>query len=196
MANTLESSSGQNGNDRHDQPRSSAIDWQSALTKHRSWLRTVIRARVGEPQAVDEVLQEVGMAAIKSAPADLPEERAGAWLYQVAVRKTLMYRRTAGRRRGLVDRYAEKLQPRESDSREASPLEWMIAEENATKIQNAMAGLHRRDREILLLKYEQSWSYREIVDHLGISQSAVEARLYRARNRLREALVKSDVYVM
>lgn len=196
MANTLESSTGQNGNDREAPARSSTIDWQSALTKHRSWLRTVIRARVGEPQAVDEVLQEVGMAAIKSAPADLPEERAGAWLYQVAVRKTLMYRRTAGRRRGLVDRYAEKLQPRESDSREVSPLEWMIAEENATKIQKAMAGLHRRDREILLLKYEQGWSYRKIVDHLGISQSAVEARLYRARNRLREALVKSDVYVM
>ncbi len=196
MARTVDNSTGPQIDDRNGFVPSSTIDWACEMKKHGSWLRSVIRARVGEPQAVDEVLQDVAMAAVKSAPGDLPVERAGAWLYQVAVRKTLMYRRTAGRRRGLVDRYAEKLQPQESDSREASPLDWLIAEENATKIQTAIAGLHRRDREILLLKYEQGWSYRDLVEHLGISQSAVEARLYRARNRLRDALVKSDVYVM
>ena len=47
-------------------PNSAAeIDWQAALAEHDRWLRTVIRARLGEPQAVDEVMQEVSLAAVK-----------------------------------------------------------------------------------------------------------------------------------
>ena len=30
-----------------------------------SWLRTIVYARVGEPQAVDEVMQEVALAAVR-----------------------------------------------------------------------------------------------------------------------------------
>ena len=33
------------------------VDWPHALVENDRWLRTVIYARVGEPQAVDEVLQ-------------------------------------------------------------------------------------------------------------------------------------------
>ena len=36
-----------------------ALDWQALLAEHDRWLRTVVYARVGEPQAVDEVMQEV-----------------------------------------------------------------------------------------------------------------------------------------
>lgn len=39
--------------------------------------------------------------------------------------------------------------------------------------------------EILLLKYKEDWSYVEIANHLGVSHSAVESRLHRARRKLR-----------
>jgi RNA polymerase sigma-70 factor (ECF subfamily) len=52
--------------------------------------------------------------------------------------------------------------------------------------------LPRRDGEILLLKYTEDWSYRELAAHLGISESAVEARLYRARSRLRAIMMNTD----
>jgi RNA polymerase sigma-70 factor (ECF subfamily) len=53
----------------------------------------------------------------------------------------------------------------------------------------ALRVLPRRDSEILLLKYTEQWSYQELAIHLGISHSAVEARLHRARQRLREILI-------
>jgi hypothetical protein len=40
------------------------IDWPSVLARHDRWLRTVVGARLGEPQAVDEVMQEVSLAAV------------------------------------------------------------------------------------------------------------------------------------
>ena len=51
-----------------------------------------------------------------------------------------------------------------------------------------MSQLVPRDAEILMLKYTEDWSYRALADHLGISHSAVEARLHRARQRLRDEL--------
>ena len=48
-----------------------AIDWQAALTQHERWLRTVVLARLREPQAVDEVMQEVALAAVKQAVSEI-----------------------------------------------------------------------------------------------------------------------------
>ncbi|NQT38292.1 MAG: sigma-70 region 4 domain-containing protein, partial [Planctomycetes bacterium] len=53
--------------------------------------------------------------------------------------------------------------------------------------------LSRRESEILMLKYTEDWSYRQIADRLGISASAVESRLHRARHRLRSELAALDV---
>ena len=112
-------------------------------------------------------------------------------MYQIAVRQTLLYRRKQGRRRKLIDRYADATQPTEADCRTPDPLTWLIAGEQADLFRQAMANLPGRDREILMLKYHHEWSYREIAQQLDVSESAVEARLHRARyERLRQRLVR------
>jgi RNA polymerase sigma factor (sigma-70 family) len=170
-----------------------SIDWSSALAEHERWLRTVIGARVGEPQAVDEVMQEVSLAAVRQrAPLNDPEKVAP-WLYRLAVRQSLLYRRKQGRRRKIVDRYAQRFRPSEADNRQPDPLGWLLAEERRTQVRLAMSRLPKRDAEILLLKYNEDWSYDTLAQHLGISQSAIEARLHRARQRLRAELALLDV---
>ena len=50
--------------------------------------------RLGEPQAIDEVMQDVSLAAVRQqAPLNDPEKVAP-WLYRLAVRQTLLYRRS------------------------------------------------------------------------------------------------------
>ncbi len=170
-----------------------ANDWEVRLREHQSWLRSVVLARVGEPQAVDDVMQEVAVAVVANRAPLADSRKLAPWLYQIAVRQSLLYRRKHGRRRKLVDRYAVRLQPKESDSRSPDPLQWLLAEEQAEQVRFAMQELSGRDREILLLKYHHGWSYREISAHLHISESAVEARLHRARKRLRDHLARRDV---
>src|SRR4051812_12344677 len=94
----------------------SPIDWASALARHDRWLRTVVASRLGERQAVDEVLQEVSLAAVGAKSAIEPARVAG-WLYRLAIRKTLLYRRSRGRQHKLADRYARTVR----DRGEASP---------------------------------------------------------------------------
>jgi RNA polymerase sigma-70 factor (ECF subfamily) len=68
-----------------------------------------------------------------------------------------------------------------------------LADEKRELIRVALDRLASRDAEILLLKYTEDWSYRELAEHLGISHSAVEARLHRARARLRCELTALNV---
>ena len=65
-------------------------------------------ARLGEHQAVDEVLQEVSLAAV-GATATIEPSRLAGWLYRLAIRKTLLYRRSMGRQHKLNGRYAQKV---------------------------------------------------------------------------------------
>lgn len=169
------------------------IDWQAAITKHDRWLRTVIRARVGEAQAVDEVMQEVSLAAVRQKAPLADPNKLAPWLYRLAVTQSLLYRRKQGRRRKLVGRYADRFQPTEQDTRHQDPLGWLLDEERRQRVRVAVDRLPKRDAEILLLKYTEDWSYRELAEHLGISQSAVEARLHRARKRLRKELAALEV---
>jgi RNA polymerase sigma factor (sigma-70 family) len=168
------------------------LDWTDVFARHDHWLRTVVRARLGEPQAVDEVMQEVYLAAVKQQAPLLDADKVAPWLYRLAVRQSLIYRRKQGRRRKLVDRYAQRFQPSQSDRQEIDPLEWLLAEERREQVRDAVARLSGADAEILMLKYNENWSYQKLAEQLGISCSAVEARLHRARRRLREALTQVE----
>ncbi len=44
-----------------------SVNWQAALRDHDRWLRTVVYSRLREPEAVDEVMQEVALAAVRQA---------------------------------------------------------------------------------------------------------------------------------
>ena len=169
------------------------IDWQAALAEHDRWLRTVVYARLGEPQAVDDVLQEVSLAAVRQKSPIADSSKVAPWLYRLAVTQSLLYRRKQGRRRKLISSYAERTGPIETDHRESDPLDWLLADERRRLVRAAVEKLPKRDAEILLLKYSEDWSYRELAHHLGISRNAVESRLHRARKRIRNILASFDV---
>jgi RNA polymerase sigma factor (sigma-70 family) len=170
-----------------------AIDWRRVLAEHDRWLRTIIHARLRDPDAVDEVMQEVSLAAVRQAAPIQDPAKVAPWLYRLAIRRVLHYRRKLGRQRKLTDRFVARNTPTDYDSRNVDPLDWLICVERSQRVRQAMAELAPRDAEILLLKYSENWSYHEIAHHLGVSHSAVEARLHRARKRLKEHLLALDV---
>jgi RNA polymerase sigma-70 factor (ECF subfamily) len=177
---------------RGSEPEANLIDWPAVLAAHGRWLRTVVLARVGEAAAADDVLQEVAATAIDKGHQLRNPESAAPWLYRLAVMAALQYRRRQGRRRKLLDRFVERRMPHGDEARELDPLDWLLADERKALVRKALARLPRRDAEILLLKHTEDWSYRELAEHLGLTTSAVEARLHRARQKMRKALVTVD----
>ncbi|MEW4452325.1 sigma-70 family RNA polymerase sigma factor [Bremerella sp. JC817] len=161
------------------------------LQQHDRWLRTALIARLRNSVEVDDVMQETVTAALVNWQQIRDPGAAGPWLYKIAIRQALLYRRKQGRIRKLHEDAQEHAPPRGDSGR--NPLDWLLAEERDQMVRDALSELPRRDAEILLLKYTEQWSYREISEHIGISTSAVEARLHRARQRMRERLMAREV---
>ncbi len=176
-----------------ERPAAAQVDWQAALAEHDRWLRTAVFVRLRDRDAVDEVMQEVALAAVRQAAPIRDATKVAPWLYRLAVTQCLLYRRKRGRRRKLSRRYAERTRPSEHDRRTPEPLDWLLAEERGRLVHAALDQLAARDAEILMMKYVHGWSYHQIAAHLGISHSAVEARLHRARQRLRDELAAMQV---
>ena len=170
-----------------------AIDWSAQLAEHSRWLRTVIAARCQETQAVDEIFQELSLAVVKqSAPLRDPSKVAP-WLYNIAVRQSLMYRRKHGRRRNMEQRYADRMEATPQHQQEPNPLDWLLTQERQELIREGVSRLSPKDAEILMLKYTEDWTYQEIAEHLDTSASAVESRLHRARKKLRTIMSSLEV---
>ncbi len=159
-----------------------------ALPEHEAWLRTTLLARLGNRDEVEEVMQEVAVAAASQSAKSEPIERVGPWLYRVAIRQVMLFRRKAGRRRKLINNVAEARQPADVDLTSTDPLQFLIREERQLEVQRAMVRLSERDRQLLMLKYVEGMSYGEIAEQVGVTPSAVQSRLHRARAQLRKIL--------
>jgi RNA polymerase sigma factor (sigma-70 family) len=172
-------------------PDPAPFDWAAALDQHGRWLRTVVSARLGERQAVDEVMQEISLAAVEQRAPLADPSKVAAWLYRLAVLKVLLYRRQRGRQVKLVCRYAERTRGNlASDIANDEPLGWLLAAERGEIVRRAISRMPRREAELLLLKYSENWTYRELAAHLGQTEAAIESRLHRARRRLRDELAQ------
>ena len=158
---------------------------QAIFLEHESWLRTVVRSRLQEPEAIEDVMQNIAMAIVRQREALAGVQKIGAWLYQIAVRQVLMYRRTTGRRRRLQDRLSQGVA---SESEAVGPLQVLLSQEAQGRVGQALEKLPELDRQVLLLKYTEDWSYREIAAHLGVQEETVEYRLMKARKSLRQQL--------
>jgi RNA polymerase sigma factor (sigma-70 family) len=162
------------------------LDWAQSLALHEPWLRRVIAARAGHSQAVDEVWQQIALAAIEQRWPLADTTKVGPWLHRLAVVASARYRRQLGRGRRALAGWADM--QRHGGASPADPLGWLMRQERLGLTRQAMARMDGRDVEVLLLKYGERWSYRQIAEHLGISEKAVDCRLLRARERLRQEL--------
>ena len=172
-----------NGLPHQRRSRASAL-WAEVLACHRSWLATVVRSRLPDPHEAADVLQEIAVSLLAREDDPRGIERLEPWLYRVAIRHVLMFRRHRGRQRHREDRWSSE----RVSVGEPAPVEWVLREEARSRVRETLAELRPTDRDVLLLKFVERWSYDRIAEHLGLSRHAVEYRLQRAREELRRRL--------
>ena len=166
-----------------------SIDWAEALEKNRRWLSTVIKSRLADRQAAEDVLQEVALAVIAQPSRPTDPTKVAPWLYRIALRKVINYHRSTGRRKRLITGAISEGKAREH-SAELSPGEWLLHSELVGNVATAFEELDPQDRQILMLKYTEGWGYQDLSEHLGISIKTVEYRLLKARKALRARIGK------
>lgn len=162
------------------------------LAEHRAWLETVVRARMKDRNASDDILQDVAVSVLRHTTRPTSKEGVAPWLYRITLRKIINYQRTLGRQNKHLQSYAE-LQRSESEPEFDDSLAWLVHREQRDLLQTALNRMVASQREILMLKYSQRWSYSQLAEHLGVSEKSVEYRLLKARSSLRQLLREENV---
>ena len=160
--------------------------WEFVLIENRRWMAAAILARVHDHQAVDDVLQETALAATRAQLSGMDKVQLGRWLYRVAVRQSLLFLRRKGRRDRHLDRLAGGL----SVEDRVAAGDQAVAGEQGVLLHKALAHMNPRESQLLFWKYCEGWSCAEMADRVGVSAQAVKSRLLRARQRLKEQLLK------
>ena len=110
-----------------------------------------------------------------------------AWLFKIAQNVCRTRHESAGRRRRVeTARDLDSLQDALATPERSSSV-------SVRELTRALAGIPERQRRALLLREWRGFSYEEVATELGLSVSAVEALLFRARRSVAEQLEQTGV---
>lgn len=109
------------------------------------------------------------------------------WMYRIAFNQSVSFRRESGRQKA-VSLYTKDDEMVREPAFEENPGERMESDDSRKKVQQALATLEEEDRQIIVLKDLQNYSYDEIAAILDIPKGTVRSRLHRARLALKAKL--------
>jgi RNA polymerase sigma factor (sigma-70 family) len=160
-------------------------------------LQRLARAQQVAPDAIDDVIQETLLQAWKSLEQLRDETRFAAWLDGICRNVCLRYRR----KQGILRTRETLLQPSESESDDESTLATQLADPDSFDpteelsrhdmvllLDRALGYLSPGSRTAVEQHYLAEVPQRELAARMGLSLSALEARLHRARGQMLHAL--------
>jgi RNA polymerase sigma-70 factor, ECF subfamily len=154
--------------------------------RHFATIHRYLERRVGRDGA-DELSAEVFRIAFeKRARFRALHESALPWLCGLATK--LMLKRWRGERRHLRALARASNEWRDVLDELENADERVAAQAVSGRLLDALASLHERDRDVLVLVAWEEFSYEEIATALDIPVGTVRSRLNRARRSLRELL--------
>lgn len=158
--------------------------------RHAPYIHRYLTRRVGREVAGD-LLDETFMAAFrKRGRYDRACPDARPWLYGIATNLVSLHYRAEIRQDRL--RQTAGPAPDVPDLAERAVVH-LTAQATRSALAAALAGIARKDRDVLLLIAWEDLSYAEVSRALGIPVGTVRSRLHRARAKLREALASTGV---
>jgi len=139
---------------------------------------------LGWPEDVDDVVQNILLAAFLGLKKFRCECSLKTWLFTITINECRNYRYKQILRLKIFSKAADKVSLSPAHSAEKAPMD----NETFDRIRRAIKALPAKYREPLVLKYLQELPTNEISRILGISQNTLQVRLTRARKRLKKDL--------
>jgi RNA polymerase sigma-70 factor (ECF subfamily) len=166
---------------------------ENDLSQHLMRLRSVVQRIVAEDD-VEDVLQDVMVMALNKLSTFRGEAAVGTWLYRIAVNAALAHRRrrsqVAKREEHWEDEETFLFQPLRRPRRAGTlpPDKESERKELSGLLQDAIAKLPPKYRDVYVLADVEEWSNEAIARALNLKVPAVKSRLFRARKMMRDQL--------
>lgn len=157
------------------------------LNRHRAAIFRLVRGMVADEDAALDVTQEafiVAFAAIKTYDGSRPFRT---WMARIAINKCRDWARRRAVRRFFS--LALPIEAAATTADECIPADQQIEDRaELARVRAAIERLPSKIREPLILRTIEGLTQAETAQVMGISEKAVETRLYRARSKLSEYL--------
>ncbi len=162
--------------------------YENLVRQHKDRVYSYAAWMLRDPEEARDVAQEA-LVRLWQNRRKVEETGAKSWLLTTAHHLCIDRLRRQQRRPELP---AETARETGQDER-PDPFHRAASTETGRAIGTALAALGPRDRAAVLMREVEGMTYREMARVLGIPLGTVKARLHRARERLRERLVKAGV---
>lgn len=167
--------------------RRDAAAFGRLIESHERSALAVALAILGDPSAAGDAVQEAFLKMWQRLPELKEPERFSGWCTQVVRNAALDARRRRRPATGRQDVHAAELPPFAHD-----PAAGLERAESRDRLDAALAELDELTRTIVVLRYYDGLNSQRIGEMLDLSPAAVDMRLCRARNELRQKLCPAD----
>lgn len=163
--------------------------WSAKVeSAYRSWGRelwALLYAQCTDPDRASDAVQEAFVRLQEQNGTPIRDVRS--WLLHVGrnwLRDVARRQKVAARTVGGLDHVPTS---------DLEPSAVAAREELHARVRDALGQLRGDDREVLVLRYAMNWPSQRIAETLGVTATAVDMRLSRARRRLAEILEQAGV---
>ena len=163
------------------------------VTEYERLVYNTVKSKVLSAEDAMDISQEVFIKIWKALPNWRGECKFATWVYKVCINASLDFlRRTPERTESLSGRPDDDGDERPldiaDDSVQASPERRLEQSETTMAVRRAIAKLPEDQRQIVILRDIDGYSYDEIADMLSLGIGTVKSRINRARTRLKSLL--------
>lgn len=166
---------------------------QVVLQHQRSLYNTALRISGNEADAA-EIVQETFLSAWRKIGEFRGEAKLSTWLTGIVVNQARtrwqQTRRKRGREASLDDPADDEGGPLQVASEQPSALERLEQQQLRELLKRCIEALDTAFREVLVLRDVRELSYDEVGQALGVREGTVKSRLFRAREAVRDCVVK------
>lgn len=165
-----------------------AFDW--LVTYYHAPVFAVISGILRNPNDAADVTQEVFLKAFRGIRAFRQGSTLKTWLYRIAVRESLNYKRWFWRHLRFQSSIEEEQLCGTADLEDAgaSPFDELASREIQQVVQHALGEVPAVFRAAVILRDLEGLSYEEVAEILDVSVGTVKSRILRGRRMLREIL--------
>jgi RNA polymerase sigma-70 factor (ECF subfamily) len=161
--------------------------YRELLGRHREAVFRLVRGSIGDGDAALDVTQEAFIAAFAALRSYDGNRPFTTWVSRIAINKCRDWARRRAVRRFFS--FALPIEAAAAIADDSIPADQQLADRaELVRVREAITKLPSSIREPLILRTIEGLTQAETAEVLGISEKAVETRLYRARNKLTEAL--------
>jgi RNA polymerase sigma-70 factor (ECF subfamily) len=161
--------------------------YTALLARYREPIFRVVRATIGDNDAAVDVTQETFVSAFAALKSYDSERSFKTWISRIAINKCRDWARRRSVRRFFS--FALPIEAAANVAADTITADQQISDRaELARVQTAIATLPQAIREPLVLRTIEGMTQAEAAQVLGISEKAVETRLYRARGQLSELL--------